>query len=168
MRPRRSPSALASLPWLFCWYGWSFDHWCLGFCWQWLLGGSGRQFAASCLLGSIDVCYAALTPPLFLPPDLFQAFAELSSTLGPRQVTSSKHAADPPHLKAAKHQGDQSKLDISPIHLVHFSNRLLNRVGCCRGDGVPSCLFGFVEILTDFQSTGANSWLFMMPYLFAI
>ena len=48
--------------------------------------------------GSIDVCYAALTPPLFLAPDLFQGFAELSSTLGPRQVTSSKQAADPPHL----------------------------------------------------------------------
>ena len=87
-------------------------------------------------LGRIDVCYSALTPPLFLTPDFFQGFAELSRILGPRQVTSSKHAADPPHLKAAKHQGDQSKLDISPIHLLHFSNRLLNRVGCCHGNGV--------------------------------
>ena len=136
MRLRRLPSALASLPCWFCLYGWSFDLWCLGFCWQWLLGGFGRQSAASCPLGRIDVCYSALTPPLFLTPDFFQGFAELSGILGPRQVTSSKHAADPPHLKAAKHQGDQSKLDISPIHRVHFSNRLLNRVGCCRGNGV--------------------------------
>ena len=34
----------------------------------------------------------------FLSPDFFQVFAELSSILGPRQVTSSKQAADPPHL----------------------------------------------------------------------
>ena len=76
------------------------------------LEGSSQLVAP---LGSIGVCYAALTPPLFLAPDLFQGLAELPSTLGSRQVTSSKHAADPPHLKAAKHQGDQSKLDISPI-----------------------------------------------------
>ena len=87
------------------------------------LEGSPQLVAA---LGRIDVCYAALKPPLFLTPDFFQGFTELSSTLGPRQVTSSKHAADPPHLKAAKHQGDQSKLDISPIQLVHISNRHLN------------------------------------------
>ena len=40
------------------------------------------QLVAS--LGRIDVCYSALTPPLFLTPDFFQGFTELSSTLGPR------------------------------------------------------------------------------------
>ena len=45
---------------------------------------------------------------------------------GSCQVTPSENAADPPDLKTAKDQGDQTQLDVSPVQVVHqdhFSQR---------------------------------------------
>ena len=30
-----------------------------------------------------------------------------------------EHTADPPNLKTSEHQGDQTKLDLSPVQVVH-------------------------------------------------
>jgi hypothetical protein len=30
-------------------------------------------------------------------------------------------AADPPHLKTAKDQGDQTQLDVSPVQVLHYA-----------------------------------------------
>ena len=63
---------------------------------------------------------------LFLLPDPLQRLAELSTTLWSCQVTLPKDATDPPDLKTAKDQGDQTQLDVSPVQVVHqdhFSQR---------------------------------------------
>ena len=48
-------------------------------------------------------------------PDPLQRFSELPTALWSRQVTPPKDAADPPDLKTAKDQGDQTLLTC-PIH----------------------------------------------------
>jgi hypothetical protein len=52
---------------------------------------------------------------LFLLPDPLQRLAELSTTLWSCQVTLPKDATDPPDLKTAKDQGDQTQLDVSRV-----------------------------------------------------
>ena len=52
---------------------------------------------------------------LFLLPDPLQRLAELSTTLWSCQVTLPKDAANPPNLKTAKDQGDQTQLDVTPL-----------------------------------------------------
>jgi hypothetical protein len=37
------------------------------------------------------------------------------------QVSLSKDAADPPDLETAKGKGDQSKLELSPVQVVHHA-----------------------------------------------
>jgi len=62
-----------------------------------------------------------LPTPLFLPPDPLQCFAELPTALWARQVTPPKDVANPPHLKTAKDQGDQTQLDVSPVQVLHHT-----------------------------------------------
>ena len=64
---------------------------------------------------------ALLLLPLFLPPDPLQCFAELPTALWARQITPPKDAANPPHLKTAKDQGDQTQLDVSPVEVLHYA-----------------------------------------------
>ena len=52
---------------------------------------------------------------LFLLPDTLQRLAELSLAQGSCQVTLPKDATDPPDLKTAKDQGDQTQLDVSRV-----------------------------------------------------
>ena len=69
---------------------------------------------------------APLPLPLFLLPDPLQRLAELSTALWSCQVTPPKDAANPPDLKTAKDQGDQTQLDVSPVQVVnqdHFFQR---------------------------------------------
>ena len=54
---------------------------------------------------------------LFLLPDPLQRLAELSTTLWSCQVTLPKDATDPPDLKTAKDQGNQTQLDVSRVQI---------------------------------------------------
>ena len=63
-------------------------------------------------------------------PDPLQRFSELRTALWSRQVTPPKDAADPPDLKTAKDQGDQTQLDVAPVQVLHnmcLRNRSLRR-----------------------------------------
>jgi hypothetical protein len=68
---------------------------------------------------------APLRDPLPLRPDPLQGFAELSLTQWSCQVAPSQSAADPPHLKTPKDQGEQTQLEVSSIQVVQdFLGRL--------------------------------------------
>ena len=54
-------------------------------------------------------------------PDPLQRLAELSTALWSHQVTPPKDAANPPDLKTAKDQGDQTQLDVSPVQVLHYA-----------------------------------------------
>ena len=70
---------------------------------------------------SATIAPLPLPLPLFLLPDPFQLLAELSTALWSCQVTLPKDAANPPHLKTAKEQGDQTQLDVSPVQVLHYA-----------------------------------------------
>lgn len=78
----------------------------------------GGQQVVPC---SSSATIAPLWQPLVLLPDPFQRLPELSLAQGSCQVPPAEHAADPPNLKTAKDQGDQTQLEVSPVQLVHHT-----------------------------------------------
>ena len=73
---------------------------------------------------SLPVACATTAPlflPLFLLPDPLQRCAKLPTALCSCQVTPPKDAANPPDLKTAKDQGDQTQLDVSPVQVLHYA-----------------------------------------------
>jgi hypothetical protein len=65
--------------------------------------------------GFVFIAPFPLPMTLFLLPDTLQRLAELSLAQGSCQVTLPKDATDPPDLKTAKDQGDQTQLDVSRV-----------------------------------------------------
>ena len=58
---------------------------------------------------------------------------ELTLAQGSCQVTPSENAADPPDLKTAKDQGDQTQLDVSPVQ-VDLASKVVTALDCGIGD----------------------------------
>jgi hypothetical protein len=69
--------------------------------------------------GFVFIAPFPLPMTLFLLPDTLQRLAELPAALWSCQVTLPKDPADPPHLKTAKDQGDQSQLDVSRVQIFN-------------------------------------------------
>jgi len=72
----------------------------------------------------VDVIYSrfsSLQTINTLSPDPFQRPLELLLAQWSCQVPLAESASDPPDLQTANGKGDQTKLDVSPVEVLHYA-----------------------------------------------